>query len=280
MLRGNPSLYKAYKYDDDHNWMHDCTVTSVREQVDGVTQFLKDTSERFTNFFETEIVTIKIGEDKTYLVHKEALARASKVIKKQIESGLKEGQTKEITFDDFTADGLAFSLFIQFAYFGGYGYDEVRYHDALQVHASVYVLAEKLEVLELKALALKKATKLCSNATSGNQPSDLKLLTELLSGLRDAVPTIYDCTYDANTGKLPSTLVESGVTDQVKMVTTTRDGFRMLLSNFAAAYIQELRRNESFMSILEGYPAFSSDVLLFTGTGSKFSTDGEGNLKF
>ncbi|KAF3908931.1 hypothetical protein ABW21_db0202300 [Orbilia brochopaga] len=270
-----------------HHWQHTCTGSGdsgSHEPVANISQFLTETSERFVGFFETDIFTIHVGEEeKTYYVHKDALSSASAVLKKQVNSEMKEGQTKTIILKDVTDRPVAFSLFVQFCYFGGYGYDDQNKEDALVVHASVYVLAEKLGALDLKTVALRKATALCANAGGSNsdESTDKKGASKVLQFcLPEAVPVIYDGTYDANSGKMPSALMEGSKRKQpVIMPVTSRDGFRILLAKFAAAYIDQVRRNESFINVLQEYPTFSSDILLFTSAGSQILTDDKGNLK-
>ncbi|KAK6501427.1 hypothetical protein TWF481_009265 [Arthrobotrys musiformis] len=221
--------------------------------------------------------TIKIGEDKTYFVHSEALRQTSPVMKKHVELEMKEKETKTIEFKDMVDNDVAFTLFLQFSYFGTYGYDDKEKENALQVHALVYVFAEKFEVLELKAIALKKATLLCSNAI--DDKSSTSLLKVLQFILPETVPIIYSSTYDANAGKYPSALTEKSGKDSISIPTTPRDGFRMLLAKFAAHNIESLRKNESFMSVLQEQPGFAADVLLFTGVSATFKTDGKGTLE-
>ncbi|EPS38107.1 hypothetical protein H072_8133 [Dactylellina haptotyla CBS 200.50] len=233
-------------------------------------------------FCESEIFTIEIGEENKYFVHKDAISCASAVLKKEVESKMKEGETKVIKLKDSADDWLAFGLFLQFSYFGGYGYDENEKENALTVHASVYVFSEKVEALELKKMALKKATNLCANAGAPDLDEPAMGMVKVLQfALPEAVRIIYQHTYDKNTGKLPSVFIEASTSGVLttQAVTIARDGFRILLAKFAGTYINSLRKNESFMAVLEEFPAFSADVLLFTGTGSKLNTDGEGNLK-
>ncbi|KAF3929976.1 hypothetical protein AA313_de0207406 [Arthrobotrys entomopaga] len=229
-------------------------------------------------FCESNVFTIEVGK-KTYYAHKEAISSASAVLKKQVNSEMKEGTTKTIKLDDFADDSLAFGLFLQYSYFGGYGYDENLKDDALAVHASVYVLSEKIEALGLKELAFKKATSLCALSQSTDDTSS-GLIKVLQFALPEAVGIIYNGTYDSNTGRAPSYFYEFGYSagTTIKNSAIARDGFRILLAKFAAAYIKDLRRSESFMAVLETYPAFASDVLLFTGLGSKITTDADGNL--
>ncbi|KAF3913286.1 hypothetical protein ABW20_dc0100495 [Dactylellina cionopaga] len=179
--------------------------------------------------------------------------------------------------DDLTDNAMVFSLFLQFAYFGSYSYDQAAKEDAFLVHAGIYVFAEKIEALDLKNLALKMATKLCSDA-SGTRPEFLKVLQ---FALPETVPVIYEGTYDTKTGKLPSAVSHRTTegTGEIKVPTFTRDGFRLLLASFSACYIDVLRKNESFVSVLEAYPAFAADILLFVGKGQAILTDTEGNLK-
>ncbi|KAK6348085.1 hypothetical protein TWF718_005901 [Orbilia javanica] len=190
---------------------------------------------------------------------------------------MKEKTTKTIELKDIIDNDLAFSLFVQFSYFGTYGYDGEK-EEALQVHALVYVFAEKFEVLGLKALALKKATALCSKAI--NDESNNSLIKVLQFALPETVPVIYNATYDPNTGKYPSFLTEKVGSNVVSTPTTNRDGFRMLLAKFAARHIESLRKNESFMSVLQEQPAFGTDIILFAGTSSEFQTDSKGSLVF
>ncbi|KAK6532560.1 hypothetical protein TWF281_006745 [Arthrobotrys megalospora] len=224
--------------------------------------------------------TIKVGDtdSKAYYVHAEALGQTSPVLKKHISLDMKEKATKTIELKDVVDNELAFTLFVQFSYFGNYGYDDAGKEDAFQVHALVYVFAEKFEVLELKSLALKKATILCSRAVTDKSATSLVKVLQFV--LPDTVPIIYNGTHDINTGKHPSTLNETIGGNTIATTTVNRDGFRMLLAKFAAHYIDKLRQNESFMSVLQEYPSFGIDILLFTGNNLTFSTDGKGCLKF
>ncbi|KAF3227097.1 hypothetical protein TWF106_010585 [Orbilia oligospora] len=266
----------------NHRWCHNCTglgPTGVQTDHDrSVGKFLRETSDRFAQYCVSEVYTIKIGEDKKYFIHSEALRQTSPVMKKHIELEMKEKTSKTIELKDIVDNDVAFTLFIQFSYFGTYGYDDSEKEDALHVHAMVYVFAEKFEVLELKSLALKKATSLCSKAITNTSATSLIKVLQFI--LPETIPIIYNSTYDPNTGKYPSTITESADKDAISISTTSRDGFRMLLAKFAAHNIDSLRRNESFMSVLQDQPAFSADVLLFTGASTGFKTDGKGCLEF
>ncbi|RVD85515.1 uncharacterized protein DFL_003836 [Arthrobotrys flagrans] len=259
----------------NHPWRHTCTGSEPAD----IGKFLRETSDRFTQFCVSEVYTIKVGDEKKqYFIHSEALRQTSPVLKKHIELEMKEKANKTIEFKDTLDNGIAFNLFVQFSYFGTYGYDDTEKEDALQVHAWVYVFAEKFEVLELKSLALKKATLLCSKAV--NDKTNTSLIKVLHFIIPETVPIIYNATYDPNTGKYPATMAEKSKGDTISIPTTNRDGFRMLLAKFAAHHIDDLRRNESFMDVLQDQPAFSADVLLFSGASTGFKTDGRGCLEF
>ncbi|KAJ6263093.1 hypothetical protein Dda_1652 [Drechslerella dactyloides] len=232
---------------------------------------------RFAQLFETDIFTCKIGTEKTYFVHKDALGSASGVLKKQMESCMKEGLTKCITLEDTADDGCAFGLFVQFCYLGEYYYEQ-RLNGALTVHASVYVLAEKIEALELKALALKKATSLCKTS-QGITAVDRESAQALRLSLPETVPVIYNGTYDNNTGKLPTSPAPESMAGNTEAPSVVRDGFRMLIAKFAATCIHELRNIEEFMSVLEDFPAFASDILLFAYPAPNAIMDGTGSRK-
>ncbi|EPS38144.1 hypothetical protein H072_8134 [Dactylellina haptotyla CBS 200.50] len=190
---------------------------------------------------------------------------------------MKEGTTRVIDLQ--TDDWLAFGLFLQFSYFGIYLYDENQKEDALMVHASVYVLSEKIEALDLKTLALKTATNLCVLAgTAGEVETGLVKILQF--ALPETVRIIYDRTYDTNTGKFPDTKAQSSTADACSTSSILRDGFRLLLAKFAAAHVTTLRQNESFMVILEAFPAFAADIMLFILAGNALTTNGEGNLEF
>ncbi|KAK6341432.1 hypothetical protein TWF696_008507 [Orbilia brochopaga] len=261
------------------NWRHTCIASKVDEEQ-AIPNFPKVVSGGFTKFFETDIFTVKVGNDKTYHIHKDALSSASPVLKKEVEGTMREAQTKLIILDDTTDDSFAFSLFVQFCYLGGYTYDEVDNSDALRVHASVYVLAEKLEALALKALALSKATAtICASSEDRGGGIESTKVSQLI--LLETVSIIYGGTYDANTGRSPlSPLNTDETSEDVQPQTSpkvTRDPFRMLLANFAAAYIDGLRMDKSFMSTVEAVPDFGSDILFFICPGSKVRIDNEGN---
>ncbi|KAK6543654.1 hypothetical protein TWF694_000394 [Orbilia ellipsospora] len=271
----------AHNSGPGHTWAHECNVKlpePKNKPVEGIGRFLKEKSDTIMRFCESEVFEIQVGK-KTYYAHKEAIGSASAVLKRQVNSEMKEGTSKTIKLEDFADDPLAFGLFLQYSYFGGYGYDEDLKEDALVVHASVYVLSEKIEALGLKEVAFKKATALCASSKDPSRP-EFGLVKVLQFALPEAVGIIYNGTYDSNTGKAPSYFYEFGSSTEttVKTLGVARDGFRMLLAKFAAVYIGELRKNESFMAVLETYPAFASDVLLFTGTESKITTDSNGNL--
>jgi len=254
------------------------TLTPTPSRPADQSRFLKERSESFIRFCESEIFTIEVGQ-KTYYGHKEAISDASAVLKKQVNSKMKEATSKTIKLGGLTDDPLAFGLFLQYSYFGSYGYDENVKEDALAVHAAVYVLSEKIEALALKELALKKAIALCVSSMSSDQTKS-GLVKVLQFTLPDTVSIIYNGTYDINTGRPPSYFESSDSAETtIKSSAVARDGFRILLAKFAAAYIKDLRKIESFMAVLETIPAFAADVLLFTGTGSKITTDQDGNLE-
>jgi len=222
---------------------------------------------------------VEVG-GKNFFVHKDAISSTSAILKKEVNSDMKEKNTKTIKLEDTADDWLSFGLFLQFSYFGSYGYDENSKDDSLAVHASVYVLSEKIEALELKSLALRKATALCASASVAKNAEN-GLVKVLQFVLPETVKIIYDGTYDNNTGKPPCSLVEfdGSSTTNIQTPATIRDGFRMLLAKFAASYIGDLRKNQSFIAVLEEIPAFGADVLLFTIAGTQMVIDGLGNLQ-
>ncbi|KAJ6263091.1 hypothetical protein Dda_1650 [Drechslerella dactyloides] len=237
----------------------------------------------FVKLLESDMITIKAGEEKTYFVHEEPLSRTSAVLKRQVNSQMIEGLTRTITLTDVTDNGLAISLFLQFCYFNSYEYNEGN-RDFL-VHASVYVLAEKLEALALKKFALKHALQICVEVGGGIVAQDMD---SFFATVPEVVAMIYEGTYDKNTGRMPTKAPEvaeeephekDAKEDVSETTTVTRDGFRILLAKFAAAHLEELRVNREFMQALEEHPSFSADLVLFASCGREISIGDDGNLE-
>ncbi|KAF3914557.1 hypothetical protein ABW21_db0200822 [Orbilia brochopaga] len=232
------------------------------------------------------MITFKIGssEAQVFYVHQGAIESTSEVLRRQIASPMKEGRTRVIVLDDEDIDQpAAFNCFAQYIYTRDYS--PVSERDCQQgdlvLHASVYIFAEKIEALELKALALRKATVLCLRAAitidRSNFFSDVSLV----------VPLIYKHTYDINTGKPPKKrlrasqdwLLASDDSDSSSPTTVTRDGFRMLLAKVSAVYASELQQRDDFMAVLKDCSEFGTDTFMFADTGKKLSVTKRGDLK-
>ncbi|KAK6502490.1 hypothetical protein TWF506_003071 [Arthrobotrys conoides] len=81
---------------------------------------------------------------------------------------MKEAQEKVLTLNDEVDDADAFDMFVQYCYLKSYIVDEELYLDSLYLHARVYVLPERLGCIDLKTLALKRATELCYRSCNEN----------------------------------------------------------------------------------------------------------------
>ncbi|KAF3931336.1 hypothetical protein ABW19_dt0208105 [Dactylella cylindrospora] len=245
----------------------------------------------FCNLFGSEPFTILIGDDsKPFHMHPAAL-ECSAYFRGLLSSRMVESHKKTVHLNSEVDDVHAFEMFVQYCYFQDYIYSEER-SDLLFHHAKVYALAEKLDCPGLKELALGKANTLC-NAAHLDKPD------ELLITLPNAVALIYEHTYDPTSGKMPEDIpigdsdrddaggeatfaVSGGEQKQSPGLATSAegasgtkpgtvkqagDGFRLLLSRFASAYLSILRNDPSFIATHHAFPDFATDVMLLARQG-------------
>ncbi|KAK6341431.1 hypothetical protein TWF696_008506 [Orbilia brochopaga] len=218
---------------------------------------------------DSELLTVLVGaEQKRYNVHIDALCASSTYFRCLISSGLKEVKEQLVHLNSEVDDAVAFEAFIQFCYFSGYWAKESlnRHHGTLHFHAKVYVLAERLGCVELKTMALDKATDLCSDLTNVANEKLQKCLEKSLCLFGETVRIVYANTYDPHAGKLPTVAQEasgSSTPDDTQQI--TRNGFRLLLANFAASHLPELKKSEGFMETHLDCPEFGTDLILFLG---------------
>ncbi|KAK6341433.1 hypothetical protein TWF696_008508 [Orbilia brochopaga] len=227
------------------------------------------------------MITLKVGTIKTYYVHSKLISSASAVLDRQIKSQMKEGSTKTIVMDDdLTDEPIAFDSFTQFCYLGDYVNLGPKTPTDLLSHARIYVLAEKIEALELKNLALRKATALCV----GMEYEEATALESLLSVFFDVVSLIYDGTYDVHAGKMPSNCAMPVVDGDSATTKITRDGFRLLLAKFVVCYadrIQELK-DDQFFAPFQELTEYAEDIEMFARDHNywdKLSVDYKGYLE-
>ncbi|KAK6508606.1 hypothetical protein TWF506_010690 [Arthrobotrys conoides] len=249
----------------------------------------------FSSLFNTETFTIFVGEDlKRFDVHIAAL-KCSDYFQKLTTSNMKEAKEKTVHLNSEVDSAEAFDMFVQYCYFQDYFHDEIRINVlTLALHASTYLLADRLGCIGLKELALQKANMLCDSAYA-NERARYKTF----SAVSIAVAMIYGNTYDMHGGKISKTKGincynaadttdpsdegkgdESTTTTKEKVLEKDRDGFRVLLARFASAYLSELREfHESFIAKHHAFPDFATDVMLLATAGEKIELDEDGRPK-
>ncbi|KAK6497258.1 hypothetical protein TWF506_004731 [Arthrobotrys conoides] len=252
---------------------YSCSQLAHSCNLNGVYTEAKKEAFGFARLFDSDTLTVIVGdEQRKFNIHLGAVCSVSTYFKKLISSNMKEAQEKVLTLNDEVDDADAFDMFVQYCYLKSYVVDEEVYLDSLNLHARVYVLAERLGCIDLKALALKRATELCYGSRNENLKTG-----EMLRNLAQTILTVYTHTYDSNTGKLPFTKKEEA--DEQSKETVRRDGFRLLLASFAAPHLSQLRKDKIFLDANNLCPNFAADLLLFVTSGAKMEVNEDGSLK-
>ncbi|KAF3157652.1 hypothetical protein TWF569_000217 [Orbilia oligospora] len=246
--------------------VHSCNLNGVHTEA-------KKEAFEFARLFDSDTLTVIVGdEQRKFNIHLGAVCSVSTYFKKLISSNMKEAQEKVLTLNDEVDDADAFDMFVQYCYLKSYIVDEELYLDSLYLHARVYVLAERLGCIDLKTLALKRATELCYGSRNENLKTG-----EILRNLTQKILTVYTHTYDSNMGKLPFTKNEEA--DEESKETVRRDGFRLLLASFAAPHLSQLRKDGIFLDANNLCPNFAADLLIFVTSGAKMEVNEDGSLK-
>ncbi|KAK6348086.1 hypothetical protein TWF718_005902 [Orbilia javanica] len=247
-----------------------CRVLSHSCELPDVNTNARNEVEKLPRHCTSEILIVYVGEQKRkYRVHLDAFRGASTWFERETLAKSKDSPFQAVTLTDKADDVEAFEMFIQFAYIRNYIVPSKRALDQLLIHAKVYIFAGRLECPDLKALAIKRATRYClasfENAIRYNG---------VISSLPRAISTIYNFTTDPNVGKLPGHQGRGGHLNEY----VARDGFRMLLAQIASCYLIELKTHQDFLRVHNNCSDFATDLLLFLGSGEKMQVDKEGNL--
>ncbi|KAK6501428.1 hypothetical protein TWF481_009266 [Arthrobotrys musiformis] len=239
----------------------------------GVDTSARNEIEKLPRYCASEILTVSVGEHKRkYRVHLDAFRNASAWFERETLPKAKDSP-QIVALSGKLDDIEAFEMFIQFTYIKNYIVPTKKVLDQLFVHAKVYVLAERLGCPDLKALALKRATKYCLASFE-----TVSRYNGVLCSLPRAISTIYSCTSDPNSGKFPGQQGNDANGNPQGYV--TRDGFRMLLAKISSCYLGELKKQHEFLQVHTNCSDFSTDLLLFLDSGKKMEVDKGGNLVY
>ncbi|KAK6358161.1 hypothetical protein TWF730_007514 [Orbilia blumenaviensis] len=212
----------------------------------------------FEKFARSEIITIYLGQEKLpYRVHEQLLCAESIFFKNMLLIGMWESQTRSVVMDLEVDTPLAFEKFMEWCYFGYYIYGTGKDAALLSTDAAVYVFADRIQCMDLKAFALEQAKVLCASPKKADIKSNL-------SGFLETILFVYEHTMDM-------TDLENGNKPK------RRDGFRELLAKFSASNLNLLRKESSFMDVYSASPEFGTDLLYFveqSGKGTDTDTRG------
>ncbi|KAF3112881.1 hypothetical protein TWF569_000544 [Orbilia oligospora] len=249
------------------NLVHSCEILEIDVNA-------RNEIERLPRHCASGILVVFVGENKRkYRVHLDAFRGASPFFERETLQKSKDSHIQNITLTEKVDDPEAFEMFIQFAYIKNYIVPNKRALDQLFIHAKVYVLAERLECTDLKALAVKRATRYCLG--SFNTASRYN---GVIASLPRAISTIYSFTVDPNSGRPPGR--KGGETEGSLVEYIIRDPFRLLLAKISSCHLAELKTKQDFLRIHSTRSDFATDLLLFLGSGEKMQVDKNGNMVY
>ncbi|EGX52213.1 hypothetical protein AOL_s00043g356 [Orbilia oligospora ATCC 24927] len=291
---------------------HDCSSenTYVRDAS------LNSTGAVFDSILKDGVIKIQIPSGDTYWAHKTALERHSEYFSCLSSSKLVESQTGTVELDDPEVDiPDAVGAFLEYCYVGDYS-EKDSIPKNFQLHAQVYVFAERTRCQRLKAMALRKATSICQKpfpTSSGDADKLLEIFDQVITlvynhtsdrsaavvfGIENLKPVPSAPGPNPRMGEMiPSslfgqvqwqhaTVTASSTKESVPKVPKSsagddivRDGFRMLLAAYSATHLEKFRASPSFMRLHRSLPDFSSDLILFVRPGGDISTDENGILR-
>ncbi|KAK6518141.1 hypothetical protein TWF506_005302 [Arthrobotrys conoides] len=249
------------------NLAHSCEILEIDMSA-------RNEIEKLPRHCASEILVVFVGEHKRkYRVHLDAFRGASRFFEKETLPKSKDSHLQSIALTEKVDDPEAFEMFIQFAYIKNYIVPNKRALDQLFVHAKVYVLAERLGCQELKALAVKRATRYCLGSFD-----TASRYNGVITSLPRAISTIYSFTDDQNSGKPPGR--KRGDPEGHLAEYIIRDAFRLLLAKISSCYLVELKTKQDFLRIHSSRSDFATDLLLFLGSGEKMQVDKNGGMVY
>ena len=245
-------------------------------------------------------VTVGIKPNEmTFRAHKEPFSKTSRYFDALFNFDSKAEQNN-VVLDSDVDQPDAFSCFIQFAYLKDYCCDENGKAEGLLRHAEVYVLAERLEAMDLKDLALRRATALAVNLSKmvinkekikTSTERAIRALPEVIRIIYENTPSIQPPKRETTTEKTKSkkndakTSTSDDAAGSVDIAQTifgsssSQDGFRILISRLAAGCLSILKGSSTFTECLHDLPEFVQDMVINLTPGKVLEMDGYGQLK-
>ncbi|RPA78426.1 hypothetical protein BJ508DRAFT_155624 [Ascobolus immersus RN42] len=198
----------------------------------------------------------------------------------------KETTDNKITLSENVDDPEAFKFFVQYVYCSDYLIPEAYEPYSALLHAMVYVLAERLQALKLRALATKKLGDYLGKGT----PTDsivIKMVRAVYEGtcLYTTSPIKQGDEKDVNEEKDKSVRDETSAADgresdnEVVAVTDASETLdfdedpdsdseikpvnplRTLVTRYAASKLDRLRNQPKFRVLLKEFPEFAEDIM-------------------
>ncbi|EPS42145.1 hypothetical protein H072_3951 [Dactylellina haptotyla CBS 200.50] len=220
--------------------------------------------------FHSEAVCLLVGPDREMIfVHAEPVCAVSDYMKNIF------SLPQPLVPDDPVFHPKPFKCFIEYCYFKDYFEANDGQESPLSLHASVYLLAEKLECSQLKDKALLKATHWCCDSRMQNLRGKIKSIALDVFG---AISIIYKYTKDVYSESSIS-MAENGSQNGN---TIKRNGFRILLAHLAATYLEDIQHLSTFTEARCNFPEFATDIIIFTNSGPRVlvKTDGSYTVKY
>ncbi|KAI5778328.1 hypothetical protein EDC01DRAFT_369903 [Geopyxis carbonaria] len=250
----------------------------------------------FADLFKSAPQTVHVGSTATYHLHRDALTNASPFFASLLATNSSHNDTA-VHLDTSIDLPESFDLFVEFLYHGTYTPAAASREGLMHLHASVYVLAERLDVPPLRAEALEGMRATLGTATAdvgGNcvveaiytvyentsrglsPPSPVP---STVDGCRHHTPVRRTASAPIYTPPIKRDLFSKPLADSATPPTTPSpvapppqrpakksaaisDPMRHLLSAYCATHLEALKANAEFRMLLRGVGEFSEDLVM------------------
>ncbi|KAI5777404.1 hypothetical protein EDC01DRAFT_635756 [Geopyxis carbonaria] len=239
---------------------------------------MSDLSSEFSESFKSPLFTVMVGpEKKSYGLHKDILSRKSPYFKTLLSFPGVESTTDSVHLDSAVDTVQAFDMLVQFLYRDTYK-PTPHLSDSwkAQIHAEVYVLAERLLMPDLKDLALESMARTLQNLY-GSQNIDvydpvqktwgLETVSVVdLEGVACLVATVYtnleaepkeEEKEDSDSSKKPEKTKKSATTK-------TKDKMKRIIARYCASVLDVIRDTSPDMvsELVDEHPEFAVDLIM------------------
>lgn len=198
----------------------------------------------------------------TFSVHKALLESLSREMKKHIRNSMREGLSNKMHLSDVLPD--TFARFVQWAYTGEYPYSDVSTlgrsdkTPSILVHARLFVLAERFNIVTLRALAGSRIAALLDSLTTLPNWDDVETINNLSQGFSTLLSNLPNSFLERPyTDKEPEKTPEMAGNESslVKEETEVEKVLSKVLS-FCASQANKLRMDMSYRELMVANTAF------------------------